>query len=63
MLLSTPLPTRAYQVAVWLTQHPHVTRVMSIALPFVVALIVALVTGLPAYAGECPVNSSCGSGG
>ena len=63
MSLSTPLPTRAYQVAAWLTQHPHVMRAMSIALPFVVALIVALVTGQLAYAGECPVNGGCGGGG
>ena len=63
MLLSTPLPTRAYQVTVWLTQHPQVMRAMSIALPLAVALIVALVTGQLAYAGECPINSGCGGGG
>ena len=61
MQLTTRLNSAAAQISVWTVQNPIATRLILVALPFVLAAITALATSQPIYA--CPTAGGCGGGG
>lgn len=63
MQLSNSFTNRSSQLALWLAQNPHVARAILLALPVILALGVALLTGAPAYACSPSANgggTTCG---
>jgi hypothetical protein len=61
MQLTARFNAAASQISIWTVQNPTATRLILLALPFVLAAIAALATHQPIFA--CPTQGGCGGGG
>lgn len=62
MSLNHTLNTTAAKFSIWTAQHPAAARALMVAVPFVAALVTALVTRQPVYACGTGPGAGCGGG-
>ncbi|MCC7361766.1 MAG: hypothetical protein IT317_19950 [Anaerolineales bacterium] len=62
MSLTLTLNNTAAKFTLWTAQHPTAARALLVTLPFVAALVTALVTRQPVYACGTGPGAGCGGG-